>query len=261
MHALKIAIRYLQYFLNAVDEHSLHSPFIFDLYSHVIKPDEDEAKFEKFKNVREELSRDKRMIRIKDLGAGSAVNNKPSKTISQILRLSATPSKQSRLFHRLIRFFDHEYIIELGSSIGINTLYLASASDKAQVYTIEGCPATAAVAHEVFNRFGKLNINLIEGNIDFRLPDLVAKLPSIDFAYFDANHTYDATRRYFETCLPKVHDRTVLVFDDIHWSDGMEKAWAAIKNHEKVSMTIDLFDSGLVFFRPLYIKQHYVLSY
>jgi predicted O-methyltransferase YrrM len=258
---VKIALRYLNYFLNAVDEHSLHSPFIYNLYSNIIKPDKDGREFVKYKNLRKELLRDMRTIQAQDLGAGSSISNTPQKMVKAIVKNSTTPSKQSRLFYRIIHHFKFKNVIELGSSVGINTLYMAAANKDAQIYTLEGCPHTASIATEVFNRFKNLNIHLIQGNIDQVLPNLVKKLPALDFVYFDANHTFDATLKYFNICLTKTHENTIFVFDDIHWSNGMEKAWNIIKKHEKVSLTIDLFDSGMVIFKPLYVKQHYVLSY
>jgi predicted O-methyltransferase YrrM len=258
---VKIALRYLNYFLNAVDEHSLHSPYIYNLYSNIIKPDQDHQEFAPYKSVRKELAKDSRMIKIHDLGAGSAINSCPERKLKAIVKRGTTPSKQSRLFYRIIRHFQFRNIVELGSSVGINTLYMASANKEGQVYTLEGCPNTAMIADEVFSRFRNLNIHLIQGSIDQVLPNLVKKLPALDFVYFDANHTFDATLKYFTMCLPKIHENTVFVFDDIYWSSGMEKAWNIIKNHDRVSLTIDLFDSGMVIFKPLYVKQHYVLSY
>jgi len=261
MQPIFVAFRYLNYILNAVDEHSLHSPYIYDLYSRIIKPDIQSKEFKEYEQLRNQLRADRRKLHITDLGAGSAVYRKPVKTVGQIARQSVTSPKQSRLFNRLIRFFNHEYIIELGSSVGVNTLYLASAHKMARVFTIEGCPQTAGIAKEVFDRFKDLNINLLKGNIDRVLPCLVSKLPSVDFVYFDANHTYEATLNYFNLCMQKAHEKSVFVFDDIHWSKGMAKAWEKVRSHEKVSLTIDLFDSGLVFFRPLYVKQNYTLCY
>lgn len=258
---VKTALRYLNYIMNAVDEHSLHSPYIYNLYSNIIKPDDQNSELEQFSRLRKELENDTRTIKIHDLGAGSAISNKPFKKVKEIARNSATPAKQSRLFYRLIRHFQYKNIIELGSSIGINSLYLASGNKNAQVYTLEGCPYTARVASEIFSRFANLNIHLIQGNIDTVLPNLIKKMSSVDFVYFDANHTYEATLNYFNVCLPKAHENSIFVFDDIHWSKGMEKAWNFIKNHEKVKLTIDLFDSGMAVFKPLYVKQHYVLSY
>jgi predicted O-methyltransferase YrrM len=258
---VKLALRYLNYVLNAVDEHSLHSPYIYNLYSNIIKPDRDKQEFAPYKHIKKELAKDTRIIKICDLGAGSAINPNPRKKIKEIMKHGTTPQKQSRLFYRIIKHFQFTNIVELGTSVGINTLYMASANKNAQVYTLEGCPSTARVATEVFSRFQDLNIHLIQGNIDQVLPNLVKKLPALDFVYFDANHTFDATLKYFTMCLPKIHENTIFVFDDIYWSTGMEKAWNIIKNHDIVSLSIDLFDSGMVIFKPLYVKQHYVLSY
>ncbi len=258
---IKSAFRYLNYLLKAVDEHSLHAPFIYHFYTTLIKPDNISEVYLPFQQIRRNLSKDYRTIHTIDLGAGSLKNKSPEKKVSKVVRNSTTPSKHSRLFHRIIKSYQCDNMIELGTSLGINTLYMASGNKNGQVYTLEGCPQIAEMAQKVFDQFQDLNIQLILGNIDSTLPELVKKLNSIDFVYFDANHTFDATLNYFNTCLPGIHENSIFVFDDIHWSEDMEKAWETIKNHKKVTLSIDLFDSGIIIFKPLVTKQHYVLNY
>jgi len=53
-----------------------------------------------------------------------------------------------------------------------------------------------------------------------------------------------------------------LVFDDIHWSAEMEKAWLEIKSHPSVQYTIDIFFLGFVFFRPDFkVKQNFSIRF
>src|SRR5690606_35219993 len=124
---------------------------------------------------------------------------------------------------------------------GITTLYEAVAAPTAKIITFEGCPQTAAVAERNFRKLNRQNIEIVTGNIDETLPERLKEVSSIDFVFFDANHRYEPTVRYFETCLSKAHNDTCFIFDDIHWSDEMEQAWETIRAHPSVTVSIDLF--------------------
>jgi predicted O-methyltransferase YrrM len=151
-------------------------------------------------------------------------------------------------------------IVELGTCLGITTLYLHAAAPNAKVYTLEGCPQTAGVAKDVFGKAGVKDINVITGNFDDTLPGVIAGLDKLDFVYIDGNHQRDATLKYFEWCLPKVHEDTMLIFDDIYWSEGMKQAWAQIKSHPDVTATVDLYWIGLVFFKPGQAKENFMIK-
>ena len=144
---------------------------------------------------------------------------------------------------------------------------MAAANAQSKVWTFEGCPQTAQIAERNFANWAaqkgqkQSNIEIIVGNIDHTLPQQVAVSSPIDFAFFDANHRYEPTVRYFETCLTNAHEDSVFVFDDIHWSEEMEQAWATIRRHPSVTVSIDLLWVGLVFFRKKQPKQHFVLRF
>ena len=212
------------------------------------------------------LRRNQETISITDFGAGPRkagpdVNESRQRTISDIARHSQKPARFGRLLFRLIRHFRASTIIDLGTSLGLTTAYLAEAArpQNGRVLTFEGCPQTADVARQNLAQLGLQNVAVVVGNIDETLPAQLAGLNRVDFVFFDANHRYEPTVRYFETCLKKSHNDTVFVFDDIHWSTGMEQAWAAIKTHSSVSVTVDLFWIGLVFIRREQPKQDFVL--
>lgn len=259
---------YIHYWLAAVNQHSLHPPFVYQLYTRAIKPDQKEPAFSSIEQIRQSLLKDHTVIQLSEHGAGSSVNRHPVRAISDIARNSLTPPSFSRLLYRLIRHMQASTILELGTSLGINTLYLAAAAPAGKVYTLEGCPQTAATAQKIFEQHHASpdaetgNIELIQGPIDDTLPRLLAQQAlKIDGAYLDANHTYEASIRYFEMLLPHLHEKSFLVFDDIYWSAGMKKAWKEVQQHPRVSLSLDLYHAGILFFQPGLQPAHYVLEY
>ncbi|RRB06790.1 O-methyltransferase [Larkinella rosea] len=253
---------YIKYLLKARDAHSLHSPFVFDLYSTIIRPDNpEEQAFVPIHALQQELLKDDHRIQITDFGAGSRINSARERAIRDIAKNSQKPERFGRLMYRLIRRFGSQVIVDLGTSLGITTLHEAAAAPSAQILTFEGCPQTAAVAARNFQKLNRTNVEIITGNIDQTLPERLKTVPKVDFAFFDANHRYEPTVRYFETCLSKAHNDTCFIFDDIHWSEEMEQAWATIKAHPSVTVSIDLFYIGLVFFRSQQPKQDFILTF
>ncbi|GAB2556299.1 O-methyltransferase [Spirosoma aerophilum] len=257
-------LAYLRYLSRARDEHSLHSPFLFSLYLQVIRAKTgSKAVFAPIRKLRKELRKSRQLITIADLGAGSKVNSSRQRTIGDIARNSQKPARFGRLLFRLIQRFDAKVVVDLGTSLGMTTACLAEATKPygGHVLTFEGCPETAAVARQNFDRLAIQNVEVVVGNLDETLAPAIAALPPTDFIFFDANHRYEPTVRYFETCLTNIHNDTVFVFDDIHWSEEMEQAWSYIKAHPSVRVTVDLFWVGLVFFRKEQPRQDFVLQF
>ena len=149
--------------------------------------------------------------------------------------------------------------IKRGTCLGITTIYLQKAAPGAKVYTLEGCPETSGIANETFTKAGLNDIDLITGNFNETLPAVIDKLAELDFVFVDGNHQKDATLKYFDWCLPKVHENSLLIFDDIYWSEGMKEAWNEIKAYPRVTATIDLFWIGLVFFKGGRVKEDFLI--
>jgi predicted O-methyltransferase YrrM len=253
---------YLKYLISNKNEHSIHSPFVFDLYTNVIAKKNKVADFEIIEAKRNEQLKNNTEISITDFGAGSKKYKGNIRKIKQIAKNAEKSPKFGQLLYRLIVHFKPNTIVDLGTSLGITTLYQAKATIAGtKIYTFEGCPETAKIAINLFEETNIKNIEIITGNIDTTLPKKLEKVNQIDFAFFDANHRFEPTIRYFKQCLAKANEQSVFVFDDIHWSPEMEKAWAEIKSHPQVMLTIDLFYVGLVFFRKNQPKQHFVLRF
>lgn len=246
--------------MDAVDEYSLHSPFFFNLYSNAIKKKSADTAFATIEKLRSTLLADHDAIEVTDLGAGSSFTNSSRRTIGSIARTSVTPRKYSQLYRRIIDYFGYQNILELGTSLGINTLYLASRPGS-RVATLEGSVAIADKARELFASASVTNIELITGNIDRTLPEYLQHNERLDFVLIDANHRYIPTLNYFNVLLPNLHPQSVVVLDDIHYSGEMERAWNDIRHHRSVFATADLFRCGLVFFDPSINRQHHVLQF
>ncbi|WP_341350737.1 O-methyltransferase [Sabulibacter ruber] len=212
-------------------------------------------------NLREELLQDHRVLEVTDFGAGSRSGATRKRKISDIARTAAKPARLGQLLFRLANHFKPATVLELGTSLGLTTSYLALARKTAALYTFEGCPAIAAQARKNFRKLGLENVTLVEGNLDQTLSHTLASLDKVDFVFFDGNHRLEPTMRYFEQCLTKAHENSVFIFDDIYWSSEMAQAWKKIKEHPRVLLTVDLFYIGLVFFRTNQPKQNFTLRF
>jgi len=257
-----VILDFLRHQFTAKTAYGLHSPFVFQLYTQVIKEQNKKGVFEEIEQLRQELLRSKEQIKVEDFGAGSRVHRSNIRPLSRIARHSTVSPKQGRFLHRLLGFMQPQYVLELGTSFGLGSLYLASAMPEGgQMWTLEGCPNTAEIARQHFAKLGQTQIHLEVGNIDEGLAPILDKLPQLDFAFLDANHAYAPTMRYFEQCLSRASENALLVFDDIHWSPEMKRAWQQICEDERIGLSLDLFYIGLAFVRKKQPKQHFRLHF
>ena len=212
--------------------------------------------------VRNELLNDKTIIEVEDFGAGSSTIKTKKRRISRIAASSLKQKKFSRLLSRIVEYYKPDTIIELGTSFGVTTSYLAEANTKANVYTLEGAASIAAIAIQNFEALGLKNVRLIKGNFNLTLPGLLTEIKKTDFAFIDGNHRKAPTIEYFSRLLKFSTPLAIFVFDDIHWSREMEDAWEEIRQHTSVTLTIDLFFIGLVFINPDFkVKQHFKIRF
>ncbi len=252
---------YLKHRLTAKTRHGTHSPFVYKLADEVIYDFTHKSEYKSIEQQRKKLFSDESIITVTDLGAGSHLNKNRTKKVNQIAKNALKSPRLAKLIYRLAKDTNPKTAIELGTCLGITTSYLAKACPDAEIITIEGCPETAEVARQNFNDLELDNIELHVGNFDGILPDIIARQPSLDFVYIDGNHRKDATLNYFKWCLPKVTEDSLLIFDDIYWSEGMKEAWAEIKNHPDVTVTVDLFWIGLVYFKKGRAKENFKLKF
>lgn len=256
-----LVFNYIKHLLNAKTRHGVHSPFVYKLIDEVIYDFKDKSEYHEIEKLREKLLNDDRIITITDLGAGSLVNNNKQKQVKALAKNALKPKKLAQLLYRLAKEFSPNTLVELGTCLGVTSAYFGKAIPKGKVITMEGCKQTAAVAIENLSKLNISNTEVLIGNFDTNFPKFVESQEKIDFVFIDGNHRKQATLDYFQLCLPKTHQNSVLIFDDIYWSAGMKQAWEEIKNHPKVSLSIDLFWIGLVFFRNDRVKEHFKIKF
>ena len=260
----QIAAKYLQYYFTASNGrgHGTHSPYIYYFINEILNDPYHYEAYDAIEKLRKELLKDKRILEVKDFGAGSSVSKKNQRTISSIAKHVAKSKKYGQLLFRLTHHLQPQYILELGTSLGISTSYLASGHSNANLISCEGSNEISGIAKENLSKLGLKNIELVTGNFDDTLFGIVNRLPQLDLVFFDGNHRKEPTLRYFKTCLQKINNDSIFIFDDIHWSREMEDAWKIIREEATVRCTIDLFFAGFVLFRSEFKeKQHFAIRF
>ncbi|TAE15940.1 MAG: class I SAM-dependent methyltransferase [Bacteroidetes bacterium] len=263
-NAFELALKYIQYYITAQNGkgHGVHSPFVFEFIQQVLNTKPPRAICEKIEEQRQQLLLNTQLLTIEDMGAGSAFSSHKTRSVKSIAKNALKAPKYSQLMHQMVAHYNCQTVLELGTSLGITTSYLATAKNHPQVLSFEGATEVANQAQQTFERLNLKNIQLVLGNFDHTLQQSLQQLSQVDLAFIDGNHRYQPTVQYFEQLLTKTHAHSMIIFDDIYWSKEMEQAWAYVKNHSRVSLTIDLFFIGIAFFRTeTKVKEHYTIRF
>lgn len=254
--------QYLHYRWHAKSAHGIHSPFVYDLIVSILEDQRPFYDFERIEEIRSNLLGDNTAIDIEDMGAGSLTKLSSRRRICDIARTSGRNRKYGELLFRIVQHYGYKQVLELGTSLGIGTLYLAAATKQGKVITIEGSSSVAAMAKRTFSSWPELPVEQVEGNFDHVLEGVLQDHATFDMVVIDGNHREEPTLRYFHELLPHIRPNSLILFDDIHWSPGMQRAWETICQHPSVRLSIDLFQFGLIFFNPAFHeKQHFVLRF
>jgi predicted O-methyltransferase YrrM len=280
--SFQLALKYISYYLTAANGkgHGIHSPFVFDFITKVLNDRTEYEDYKKVENLRKRSLMDHAILTIDDHGAGSSSSRSKERSVSSIAKHAVKSKKFAQLLYRIVKYYQPNSIIELGTSLGITTSYLSLAGPQGKVFTLEGSSEIANVARQNFKTLElqcqpgqprspgatataqREGINLIEGNFDYTLPPVLYQLRSVDLAFIDGNHRREPTENYFHWLLEKASSSSIFVLDDIHWSKEMEQAWEHIKEHPAVRCSLDLFFIGIIFFRSEFKeKQHFTIRF
>lgn len=247
---IRLFIRYLAFYRQAKTKYDIDSPFVSSFILEVL---EDKRSFYAFSLIhwlRRQLRKDKRKLRIADHGAGSLVAHSTTRSVSHIAKHGAINDHQGRCLFRMAHVYHPSIMLELGTSLGVSSLYLALADSRQQLITVEGSPEIAERAAETFYQLRIPNISLIQDTFDQALVEISKEKLRLGLVYLDGDHRKGSSLQYFQQLLPLLHDKSLFIIADIYWSKEMQMAWKEIKSHPKVRVAIDLFDFGVLFFEP-----------
>ena len=257
------ALSYISHRFKSRSGFDIHSPFVYQFYSKILNDRSFHDEFGTIEKLRSQLLKNRSVFEMTDLGSLGNEELSGNKNISvrEVIRNSSVEPVYGRFLFRMARYFKPSVTLELGTSLGLSTLYLAMGNPQGHVTTVEGCPKTSEIAAKNFDILGLTNIDQITGPFEEVLPDLLKKIGEIGLIFIDGNHRKEPVIHYFYQCLQHIHDDSVIIFDDIHWSKEMEEAWKVIREHPSVTITIDLFRMGLVFFKEGLSKEDFILHF
>ena len=250
---------YIKFLFNSKNEHGVHSPFVYDLVTKCFYDKTNYSEYKVLKNYRKALLENKNTIEVTDFGAGSRIFKSNTREIGKIASTAGITLKNAELLFRIVRYFQPTTILEIGTSLGLATSALLLGNENAKITTLEGCPNTITIAKSQLQNLSN-NINFINSEFSNYLKSFDLRPSTFDLIYFDGNHSKQATLDYFNLLLPTITNDSIWIFDDIHWSSEMEEAWKIIQNHSKVTVTIDTFQWGIVFFRKEQKKEHFTIN-
>ena len=147
---------------------------------------------------------------------------------------------------KLAESISADTILELGSNTGLSGCYLLNSKYKPHLTTIEGSGELAKIASNNLSKFSD-SFNVINSLFDDALKILIKNNKKFDLIFIDGQHEEESTLYYEKICFELLSPSGILVFDDIYWSKGMNKAWDKIKSDSKYSFYYALYNRGFVF--------------
>lgn len=179
----------------------------------------------------------------------AATGSSAPEHLRDVVRISSVPHSKALLLFHLVRRWRPRSSLELGACLGISGAYQGTAlalNGAGSLVTIEGNPGRADYAAKNLARLGLDNTRVVSSVFQDVLPTLLPELAPIDYAFIDGHHDERATIEYYEQISPFLSPQSIVVFDDIRWSDGMRRAWSAVRSRPGPCATVNRRQVGVV---------------
>jgi len=251
---------YIKFLWTAGNLHNLHSPFMYHLATKCLYDHHSYPEYQILKEYKKILVKDNKLINVQDYGAGSRVFKTQKRRIKDIAQIAGSSSADMKRLFRLVNYFQPKQVLELGTSLGKATLAMALANPKADIISVEGDKSLSEYTQKRLQEFQIKNVRIVNKEFNKFFGENNAVDVKWDLIYMDGNHRLAPTLQYFDWLQSHLHNDSVVIVDDIYWSDEMKQAWNTLKQHPKVQQSIDTFFFGLLFFRKEQYPQHFKIN-
>ena len=241
----------LQYWFTANNGkgHGTHSPFVYDFIRNVLINKKKYPAYKQIAQLCKRLKKDHHIVDIEDFCERTIIPISQKVKMADLYRSRVKPAKYDQLFFRMARHYKSQYVLEIASSLGITTSYLAIANPDTTIVTYEESEAIAKIAAQNFSSLSIKNTIQILDNINSPLKDTLNKITQLDFVFVNGNNCKETILFYWNMLYNKAHNETLFIFDKIHGGTEMEEVWKEIQQLDMVTCTIDLFFIGIVSIR------------
>ncbi|MEO9489513.1 MAG: hypothetical protein ABJI10_02340 [Ekhidna sp.] len=211
---------------------------------------------ENVEKLRNELKKDHQIIDLYDLKE----KRNYRKTVSSLAQTSLSTPKFSAFIYLLIDHLKVTKVLETGTSLGINSLYMAGPQLVKKLCTIEASPIIASIAKKQFAKLLQHKIAITEGTIQDKFEALIVK-EKPEFCFIDADHRSVHVKFCVNHLMKHCPGIKCIIIHDIYWSEDMQKGWDELVQDERFALTVDLFQAGLIFPHIDMPKQHFTLRF
>ena len=247
----------LNFLLKSSNQHGIHSPFVYDLITKCFYDKTSFSAYHNLKVLRNELTHNQDLVKIKHYSEASKVFQSNHQKISTIVKGEGSSYKKQKQLYRITNYFKPKNVLELGTSVGLGSAAMAIASNNSIIKTVEVNKNISDIAKKVFKSYQLKNIQIDTSSFkDFFKK---SNYENLDLVYLDGTCDKESTIENFNSLLKYSHNESVFIINNIYWSKEMTEAWNIIKNQKEITVSIDTFYWGFLFFRKEQPKQHFTI--
>ena len=237
----------LSFYVPAKTIYQIHSPSVYKLLEHYLLDKPKHQDLDRILALRRGLRHSNAKLFRKGYGA---ISKEEEDSLEYLESSISCSHRRGKRICSLMQNLKPDRILELGTGIGISTLYIATASRDSLLISIEGEHARIKQAAKLISMFDLRNVELIRGKFEAVLSKLGTFGDKINFVHIDEDHRKSELLKNIKLIQPFLDDKAILLIDDIRWSKDMEEAWKELNELECFDVSIDLFTHGFLRFSP-----------
>lgn len=247
----------LNFLLKSSNQHGIHSPFVYDLITKCFYDKTPFSAYHNLKALRNKLIYNQDLVKVKHYSEASKVFQSNHQKISTIVKSEGSSYKKQKQLYRITNYFKPKNVLELGTSVGLGSAAMAIASNNSIIKTVEVNKNISDIAKKVFKSYQLKNIQIDTSSFkDFFKK---SNYENLDLVYLDGTCDKESTIENFNSLLKYSHNESVFIINNIYWSKEMTEAWNIIKKQKEITVSIDTFYWGFLFFRKEQPKQHFTI--